>query len=65
VVFGIRLPRALSSSFIQQALRASDGVAGLSSAMRGTLPSLLAPRCPRHVQKLRRTHNLPALMNSS
>ena len=32
VVFGIRLPRALSSSFIQEALRASDGVAGLSGA---------------------------------
>ena len=34
VVFGIRLPRALSSSFIQQALHASDGVVGLPSAMR-------------------------------
>jgi transposase len=42
VVFGIRLPRALSSSFIQQALRASDGVAGLSSAMRGLIAARAA-----------------------
>ena len=42
VVFGIRLPRALSSSFIQQALRASDGVASLSSAMRGLIAARAA-----------------------
>ena len=42
VVFGIRLPRALSSGFIQQALRASDGVAGLSSAMRGLIAARAA-----------------------
>jgi transposase len=35
VVFGVRLPRALSPSFIDQALRASDGIPGLSAAMRG------------------------------
>src|SRR5580704_5686239 len=35
VVFGVRLPRGLSPAFIQQALRASDGINGLSAAMRG------------------------------
>lgn len=35
VVFGVRLPRALSPAFIEQALRASAGVNGLSAAMRG------------------------------
>jgi transposase len=35
VVFGVRLPRALSSAFIRRALQASDGVPGLSAAMRG------------------------------
>ena len=35
VVFGIRLPRGLSPAFIEQALRASAGVDGLSAAMRG------------------------------
>ena len=36
VVFGIRLPRALTAAFIDQALKASEGVAGLSAAMRGS-----------------------------
>jgi len=35
VVFGVRLPRALTPAFIEQALKASEGVAGLSVAMRG------------------------------
>ena len=35
VVFGVRLPRALTNAFIDQALKASEGVAGLSAAMRG------------------------------
>ena len=35
VVFGVRLPRALTTAFIDQALQASEGVAGLSAAMRG------------------------------
>ena len=35
VVFGIRLPRALTADFIDQAVKASEGVAGLSAAMRG------------------------------
>ena len=35
VVFGVRLPRALSSAFIRRALQASDGIPGLSAAMRG------------------------------
>ena len=34
VVFGIRLPRALTA-FIDNALKASEGIAGLSTAMRG------------------------------
>src|SRR5215831_1574203 len=34
VVFGVRLPRALSPAFIEQALQASDGIPGLSAAMR-------------------------------
>jgi transposase len=37
VVFGIRLPRALTAAFINQALKASEGVAGLSAAMRGLI----------------------------
>jgi transposase len=35
VVFGVRLPRALTTTFIDRALKASEGVAGLSAAMRG------------------------------
>src|SRR5690606_12311338 len=35
VVFGIRLPRALSPAFSERALRASEGINGLSAAMRG------------------------------
>jgi transposase len=35
VVFGVRLPRALTAAFVEQALRTSDGVDGLSAAMRG------------------------------
>jgi transposase len=34
VVFGVRLPRALTTAFIDQALKASEGVADLSAAMR-------------------------------
>src|SRR5437763_4273165 len=37
VVFGVRLPRALSPAFIQQLLQATDGVPGLSAAMRGLI----------------------------
>ena len=37
VVFGIRLPRALSSTFIAKALQASEGINGLSAAMRGLI----------------------------
>ena len=36
VVFGIRLPRALTAAFIDKALKASEGVAGLSAAMPGS-----------------------------
>jgi hypothetical protein len=35
IVFGIRLPRALTRAFVNQALKASKGIAGLSAAMRG------------------------------
>jgi transposase len=42
VVFGIRLPRALSPGFIRQALRASEGIAGLSAAMRGLIAARAA-----------------------
>jgi transposase len=37
VVFGVRLPRALSPAFIKQALQASEGIDGLSAAMRGLI----------------------------
>jgi len=43
VVFGVRLPRALSSTFISQALQASDGIPGLSAAMRVWWPRV--PPC--------------------
>src|SRR5271155_37345 len=42
VVFGIRLPRALTAGFIKQALQASEGVAGLSVAMRGLIAARIA-----------------------
>ena len=37
VVFGVRLPRTLSPAFIKQALQASEGIDGLSAAMRGLI----------------------------
>ncbi len=42
VVFGIRLPRALSPAFIDQALRASQGISGLSAAMQGLVAARAA-----------------------
>jgi hypothetical protein len=42
VVFGVRLPRALSSSFIEQTLRANAGIAGLSAAMGGLVAARAA-----------------------
>lgn len=42
VVFGARLPRALSSAFIKQALQASEGITGLSAAMRGLVAARTA-----------------------
>ncbi len=42
VVFGVRLPRALSPAFIRQALRASEGIAGLSAAMQGLVAARAA-----------------------
>ena len=37
VIFGIRLPGALTAAFIDNALKASEGIVGLSSAMRGLI----------------------------
>jgi len=42
VVFGARLPRALTTAFIRQALRASEGIIGLSAAMRGLVAARTA-----------------------
>ena len=42
VVFGIRLPRALTAAFVDQALKASEGIAGLSAAMRGLIAARTA-----------------------
>jgi transposase len=42
VVFGNRLPRGLSPTFIEQALRASEGITGLSVAMRGLIAARAA-----------------------
>jgi transposase len=46
VVFGVRLPRGLSPAFAAQAIRASDGVAGLSGAMHGLLAARKAVAAP-------------------
>jgi transposase len=42
VVFGVRLPRALTAAFIKQALRASEGITGLSAAVRGLVAARAA-----------------------
>src|SRR6516162_9586419 len=42
VVFGVRLPRALSPAFIRQALQASEGIPGLSAAMKGLVAARAA-----------------------
>jgi transposase len=42
VVFGVRLPRALTAAFIDNALKATEGVAGLSAAMRGLIAARTA-----------------------
>ena len=42
VVFGVRLPRALTVAFIDNALKASKGIAGLSAAMRGLIAARTA-----------------------
>jgi transposase len=42
VVFGIRLPRALTGAFVNRALKAREGVAGLSTAMRGLIAARTA-----------------------
>jgi transposase len=52
VVFGIRLPRALTAAFIDNALKASEGIAGLSAAMRGLIGarSAVMRRSPRSIR---------------
>ena len=42
VVFGVRLPRALTAAFMDNALKASEGIAGLSAAMRGLIAARTA-----------------------
>lgn len=42
VVFGVRLPRGLSPAFVHQVLNMSDGVDGLSGAMRGLIAARAA-----------------------
>ncbi|MEO0821970.1 MAG: IS110 family transposase [Pseudomonadota bacterium] len=42
VVFGARLPRGLSPAFVQQVLAMSDGIQGLSGAMRGLVAARAA-----------------------
>jgi len=42
VVFGVRLPRGLTTAFIRQAQRASEGIVGLSAAMRGLIAARAA-----------------------
>ena len=41
-MFGVRLPRALTAAFINEALKASEGIAGLSAAMRGLIAARTA-----------------------
>jgi transposase len=41
-VFGVRLPRALTLAFIDNALKGSQGIAGLSVAMRGLIAARTA-----------------------
>jgi transposase len=42
VLFGVRLPRALTAAFINVALKASEGIAVLSAALRGLLAAVAA-----------------------
>src|ERR1700693_6080348 len=42
VVLEVRLPRALNAAFVNQALKASEGIAGLSAAMRGLIAARTA-----------------------
>ena len=42
MVFGVRLPRALRPAFVRQALQASEGIPGLSAAMRGLVTARAA-----------------------
>jgi transposase len=42
VVFGVRLPRALTAAFVSQALRTSEGIPGLSAAVRGLVAARAA-----------------------
>ena len=58
VVFGVRLPRALTAAFIDNALRASEGIAGLSAAMRGLIAARTAVMtCGRRDRRRHKTHD--------
>lgn len=37
IAFGVRLPRGLSPAFVDDVMRMSEGIAGLSTAMRGLI----------------------------
>jgi len=62
VVFGVRLPRALNPAFITKALEASEGITGLSAAMRGLVAARTAvlsavTAIDRDMKKLARASN--------
>ena len=42
IVFGVQPPRALTAAFVGQALKASEGIAGLSAAIRGLIAARTA-----------------------
>ena len=43
VVFGVRLPRALTAAFIDQALKVSEGIAGLSAILLASISQWMRP----------------------
>jgi transposase len=57
VVFGIRLPRALTAAFVNQALKASEGIAGLSAAMRGLIAARTADDGGRRDRRRHETYD--------
>ena len=57
IVFGVRLPRALTAAFIDNALRASEGIAGLAAAMRGLIAARTADDCGRRDRSRHKAHD--------